>query len=332
MKAFPEILSFIRDMIMQYHSPLGLSPNTLGSWCQKPNNSLDGKKSKKVLYSGGLHVMMAIIDRLRHVLPLMMKDPSKEGRIKLLRKFTFINKRTLPMLSWHAKLKEIPRKALEILHYLGHEDITCLPEEPYNGSLLLELGFKQDAVAYGEFLRDYFKEQNVEEIIVIDPHTFEMLAHFYPQNVKEFDFKVVLIHDLLLRHLDAFRMQKDSSSIRVTYHDPCIYSKRLSNPIIEQPREIMSQINGLELIEAFNHGRRSRCCGGPVELLFLELSKEISRDRLEHLSQTGARMIMTSCPICYISFNRVKKRADEFIIKDLIEFLHENLVKRGHFS
>ncbi len=326
MTRYPEIFAFIRDMIMQHQSPLGLSTSSQGGWCtSNAAASEDGKT--RVLYSGGLHVTMAIVDRLKHVLPLMMKDPTKEGRIKLLRKFTPLSKRTLPLLSWRAKLSTIPQKALEILHHLGHVDVTCLPEEPYNGSLLVELGFKEDAISYGEFLRDFFNEQQVEELILIDPHTYEMFTEFYPLHVKGFDFKITLIHEVLLEHLDSFRDLHMSRPTRVTYHDPCIFSKRLFKPVIEQPRVIMTQIKNLDLVEAFNHGKRSRCCGGPMELIFLELSKEISRERLAHLIQTEAQMVMTSCPICFISFNRARKRGDNIKIEDIINFLHENLIK-----
>ncbi len=325
MKNHPEILDFVRNMIMEYHSPLGLSMTALASWCRNGKNEasdpMESKKVRKILYSGGLHVTMALIDRLRFVLPMMMNDPTKERRIRLLRRMIPIGRKILPFLSFRSPLKEIPKKYLSLLHQLGHNDVHCLTEEPYNGSLLLELGFKVDAIKYGFFLRDFFKKRRVEEMILIDPHTYEMFTEFYPKRVPEFDFKVTLIHDILVEHLDDLMELGLSRKLTVTYHDPCIYAKRLSNPVIEPPRKLISAIKDLKLIEAFNHGRRARCCGGPVELIFLELSEAVTRDRYEHLKQTGASAVITSCPICYISFRRVRRREDETEIIDLVDLL-----------
>jgi len=223
---------------------------------------------------------------------------------------------------------ETPRRALQILHQLGYDDIGCLGEEPYSGVLLYDLGFNRELEEYGVFLRDYFKSRNVDEIFLIDPHTYELFTEVYAKKIPNFSFKNHLILDIFAENISSLSLAcnkngKTAEKLRVTYHDPCIYAKRLNNDIIKQPRDILTVVENVELTEAFNYGKTARCCGGPLEFLFADLSKEIAENRVKELKETGANEIITSCPICYVSFKNIAKK--DITVTDLIDFLYRNM-------
>jgi Fe-S oxidoreductase len=314
----------MRDMIQKYRSPLGVPLTTNAGWCK------NGQKSHpKVVYSGALYVTMGVVSKASRFLPLLLRNPTKEARVKLLGKFAFFSKLFLWMPFFRdRKLASVPRRALQILHSLGYNDIGCLDIEPYSGVLLYDLGFEEELIEYGHYLRDFFTSRKVEEIVLLDPHTYELFTTVYANSIPGFSFKIRLILDMFTDHLDTIanvcsNRKRSTNGGELTYHDPCIYAKRLPEKIIVPPRRILESIEGVEVKEAFNHGRTAKCCGGPLEFLFADLSKEIAKMRYSELEETGANEIIVSCPICYINFKKVRRKGTD--VTDLIDFLHKNM-------
>jgi Fe-S oxidoreductase len=55
---------------------------------------------------------------------------------------------------------------------------------------------------------------------------------------------------------------------KVIYHDPCFLGKQ--NGIFDQPRNILSAINGLQLLEFSRSRETSLCCEGGEGRMFFE--------------------------------------------------------------
>ncbi len=326
MTKYPEILRLMKDMIMKTKSPLGTSLKTNAAWCDCKNTH---ETHEKILYSGALYTSMGIVHKNAMFLPLALKNPTKEARLKLARTFTPLSKYVLRVPIFRdKKMESIPKKALKILQFLGYEDVCCLPEEPYNGVLLHDLGFKKELLEYGRYLRDFFKQYGVKEIFIIDPHTYEVFTEVYAKEVSDFNFKMHLVLDILNENIDKLKEQwktpQTNEKIITTYHDPCIFSKRLKeHPVIDQPRNLLKEVENVEFKEPFNHGRHSRCCGGPIEFIFMDLSKEVAKIRFKQFTETGAQQVITACPICYINFDRVRPKNVKLI--DLIDFIYQNM-------
>jgi Fe-S oxidoreductase len=111
----------------------------------------------------------------------------------------------------------------------------------------------------------------------------------------------------------------------VTYHDPCQLSRYLD--IIDEPREILNNIDGLELREpdAEQRGKWSTCCGGGgLEAASPELCERLGQRRAEELLETGAKVIVSHCPACIMQLrNSVKKLSADVSVMDLVEILDE---------
>ena len=131
-------------------------------------------------------------------------------------------------------------------------------------------------------------------MITIDPHTYDLLKNEYPRYVEDFDFEIV--HYLeLIGNLD-FR----DSGEGVTFQEPCHFSLR-SDPY-QVPLEMLRKVSNVELPQ--RSGKRTKCCGGPSELLFPEISERVSDDRYQELERMRQNRIVTACPICFSNLNK----------------------------
>ena len=82
-----------------------------------------------------------------------------------------------------------------------------------------------------------------------------------------------------------------------TYHDPCHASR--GQGIIEQPREILRLIAGIEYREL---PEADWCCGGAgsYALTHYDLSRKVLDRKIDNVERTGADLLVTSCPACII--------------------------------
>ncbi len=71
--------------------------------------------------------------------------------------------------------------------------------------------------------------------------------------------------------------------------------------LVEEPRQILRAIKGIELIETeWTKREWATCCGGGggFEAVFPELSQILAVNRAKELVETGAEIIVTHCPGC----------------------------------
>jgi Fe-S oxidoreductase len=85
---------------------------------------------------------------------------------------------------------------------------------------------------------------------------------------------------------------------RVTFHDPCFLSKH--DAFVQQPRDLLNGIPGVDLVEMAHHGRKSLCCGGGGGGAWRDTKKgeRLAEIRLDEAVATGAEILVTACPYC----------------------------------
>jgi Fe-S oxidoreductase len=96
----------------------------------------------------------------------------------------------------------------------------------------------------------------------------------------------------------------------VTYHDSC-HLKRGSN-VWKEPRALL-QASGHQIKEMKNS---DRCCGFGGTYSFLshpQISKQITKDKVETILTTGVKTVATDCPGCMIMLKGAVGKADETI-------------------
>ncbi len=167
----------------------------------------------------------------------------------------------------------------------------------YTGILLYDLGDEDGFQEYARRLAKILRENRVEKIITIDPHTTYAFSKLYPEYAG-FEVEVKTYIEALLESNVELKCR---FSEKVTVHDPCLYGRYLR--VGGRSRELLSRAKA-EVIEVENNLELTRCCGGPLESLYPSYAKEIAKRRVDELRRTGASRIIAMCPICLANLAR----------------------------
>jgi glycolate oxidase iron-sulfur subunit len=89
-------------------------------------------------------------------------------------------------------------------------------------------------------------------------------------------------------------------TITVTYHDPCHASR--GQGLANEPRDILKKLPGVDYIEL---PEADWCCGGAgsYALSHYDLSRKVLDRKMNNVKQTGADLLVTSCPACMIQLS-----------------------------
>ena len=110
--------------------------------------------------------------------------------------------------------------------------------------------------------------------------------------------------------------------MKVTYHDPCRLGRQMG--IYDEPRELITDVEGVELVEMEHHGEDAMCCGVSSMMACNENSRALRVSRFEEVRSTGAEVMLTSCPKCVSHFECLKFEGDprnDIEILDVVSFL-----------
>lgn len=139
----------------------------------------------------------------------------------------------------------------------------------------------------------------------------------------EYDFEVFHTLELVKQLIDEGKIEFQSDfNHTVTYHDPCHLGRHMG--IYELPREIYRKIPGLKLVEMKRNRNFAWCCGagGGVKIGYPDWAVDISKERLEEATETGATIISSTCPFCKTNLSDARdKYESELLVLDLIEIL-----------
>jgi glycolate oxidase iron-sulfur subunit len=92
---------------------------------------------------------------------------------------------------------------------------------------------------------------------------------------------------------------------KVTYHDPC--HLRRAQQVWKQPRKLLSEIDGLQLVEL---PEADWCCGsaGSQLITHYDTSWRVLDRKLDSIARTGAQVVATGCPACRMQLNAGLRR------------------------
>jgi Fe-S oxidoreductase len=143
-------------------------------------------------------------------------------------------------------------------------------------------------------------------IVTACPHCFNSIGNEYGQLGGNFR---VIHHAAYLRELlaggrlrvvdaDAGADGNGGTGRSVTLHDSCYLTRY--NGIVDQPREVLGSIAGLELREMDNRGKNTFCCGAGGGRMWMEETRgtRINESRTAQALATGASTVATECPFC----------------------------------
>lgn len=172
---------------------------------------------------------------------------------------------------------------------------------------------------------ELFLEIDVSKIITLSPHAYHAFKNDYPRFGAAFEVKHYsqllssLVHDGRLASTGMDRH-------RATFHDPCFLSRH--NRESEAPRELLSAIPGLDLVEMERNREDALCCGGGGGNFFTDLlgpgPQSPARIRVREAVETGAEILVTTCPKCFNMLDDAVKAEgleERILVRDLSQLL-----------
>lgn len=167
-------------------------------------------------------------------------------------------------------------------------------------------------------------------IVTACPHCFNSIGNEYGQLGGNFR---VMHHSMFLRELISsgrLRVLDDGPARSVTLHDSCYLTRY--NGVIQEPRDVLASVPGLELREMENRGRQTFCCGAGGGRMWMEETRgtRINESRTAQALATGAEAVATECPYCMTMLKDGLEAADANVggaVKaiDISELLAESL-------
>lgn len=227
------------------------------------------------------------------------------------------------MGSFDNRSQKITQAFVKLMHEAGVSFAILGSEEKNSGDTARRIG--------NEFLFQQLAQENialfqaygVKKIVTCDPHAYNTFKNEYP----EFGLEAEVYHhsELLAQWVKEGRLKPTKEvKERITYHDSCYLGRY--NEIYDKPRQILTAIPGVEIVEMKRSGCDSMCCGAGGGLMWMEEHEgtRINVARTEQALEVNPTAIASACPYCLTMMSdgvKMKEMEDQVKTRDIAEIL-----------
>jgi Fe-S oxidoreductase len=183
---------------------------------------------------------------------------------------------------------------------------AVLNEERCCGHDLLWMGDEPNYRKLAELNAEAIRASGASTIVTACAECFRTLKMDYPGTLGTNEWKVQHISEFIAEKVESGELARGSSAAAqgngkpvVTYQDPCRLGRHAG--VYDAPRQVMDEID-LDLVEMERSGEGALCCGVSAWINCDLTSKKIQAARLTSAKETGAELLLTSCPKCLIHF------------------------------
>lgn len=199
--------------------------------------------------------------------------------------------------------------------------VTCC------GSPFMRIGQRDSMRPFVETNFNIFNEyanKGITHVLTSCSGCNSTFRHDFPILAKEFDipmnFKIYDVGEYMYTNIDLNIENLKPMNIKAMYHYPCHI--RASGLAEEIYINLIQKIPGIELVKVPKSGY---CCGGGggVRAAFPNLADKLAIRRIEIAKEFGIDTLITNCPFCVLSFERVlhlKEEAGEKMGFRIIDF------------
>ena len=214
-----------------------------------------------------------------------------------------------------------------LLHAAGVDFAILGPAELCTGDPARRTGneyvFQGLALQNIETLNDL----GITKVITQCPHCFNTIGNEYPQFGG--NYEVIHHSEMLMQLVADEKLQPKSSGQTITYHDPCYLGRH--NDVFVAPRQVLDGLG--DRVEMIRCGTNSFCCGAGGGRMWMEehTGKKVNIERSEEAIATGADVVATACPFCFVMIDDGVKELgaeDSVQVKDLATLLEEQTLDR----
>ncbi len=189
-----------------------------------------------------------------------------------------------------------PRALAHLFECAGEDYGLLLDDELCCGSTVRRLGQIQLFDELREENEHRLRETGVRKIVTACAGCYKTLKQDY-EGLSE-NLRILHSTEFLEELVVAGRLKFRAADISVTYHDPCHLGRHAE--VYDAPRNLLRAIPGLQMREMKASRELARCCGGGagVKTAYPEISQKAAIRRVREAEETGASVLVTSCPFC----------------------------------
>lgn len=190
--------------------------------------------------------------------------------------------------------------AIKVLEHFGCK-VNYNPQQTCCGQPAFNAGFWNDAKIVAEkFIKDF---NGQKPVVVLSSSCAGMVRNYYADlfhnsalhnqynklKANAFEFSEFLVKVLNVKTINA------TFEAKVTYHDACSALRECG--IKQEPRALLQQVKGLELLELPNN---ETCCGfgGTFAVKYEPISTGMAEQKVQHALSTGAEYIVSADLSC----------------------------------
>jgi Fe-S oxidoreductase len=157
-----------------------------------------------------------------------------------------------------------------------------------------------------------------QRLLTTCPSCYRAWREFYPELLGETP-GVEVVHAVEWLAEADLELGQLPGGGRATYHDPCDLGR--GTGIYDPPRQFLSRIEGLEMVEMAQTRAEALCCGGGGNMESLEqaTSQSVAQARVAQAAATGAELLITACPQCERTLTAARSRETRMRVMDIVE-------------
>ena len=194
----------------------------------------------------------------------------------------------------------IAKSSIRLLNALGIKPVLLKNERCCGHDLLWSGDVENFTMLAGANL-DEIKKLNPKKVVFSCAECYRTFKLDYTELAGSLDFEMVHLSEFLSEHVADNGLKFKKIEEKVTFQDPCRLGRSLG--VYDPPRDILNSIPGLEFQEMPKNRQNATCCGTNSWINCDSYSRMIQNYRLKMARDTGAEVLVTSCPKCYIHFS-----------------------------
>jgi Fe-S oxidoreductase/FAD/FMN-containing dehydrogenase len=173
------------------------------------------------------------------------------------------------------------------------------------------------------------KELGADTVLVNCPGCYRVWSEEYRRIIPdEHGLNVIHSSQFLALAIQEGKIVLNETNERVTYHDPCDLGRNAG--VYDEPRYVINSIPGAKFVELEDHRQYAMCCGAGGDLLAvnLKLSQDVAKKRAKQVMETGADILVTSCPSCMkmLGFG-IRELDGEVAVMDICQLVYQAMSK-----
>jgi len=225
------------------------------------------------------------------------------------------------------KFPEVINTNIKLLQSAGLKVSTNLDKQTCCGSPAFNIRDLETGKMLAEKNKELIASTGADLIVSDCPGCVLSLTNKYQDNGIKIKPKVLHIVQYIKQLIDEGKLKFENTIPdeykKVTIHDPCLIARNLND--VTSIRAILKAIPGLEIVEPMYNKKYTHCCGwsGTAHWIDRDLTIKEATIRVNELTETGANILVSACPLCELGLGYGVSTEDKEKIKilDIAELL-----------